>query len=131
MLAAVNPTTTATTQYRTSFATETVEGENSTECLMFRLLKATACLTPTSEKSIEEWTCASKLQPGQKGTSCTCFRDLRFPQTSSELLVGELSSRLVDLGCNAYSDVSMADLHPSIAQCAVVAAALKVLLFPA
>jgi len=52
-------------------------------------------------------------------------------ETSSELLVGELSSRLVDLGCNAYSDVSMADLHPSIAQCAVVAAALKVLLFPA
>jgi hypothetical protein len=31
----------------------------------------------------------------------------------------------------AGGDVSMADLYPSIAQCAVVATAFKVLLFPA
>ena len=53
MLAVVNPTTTAMTQQRNSLANKTVEGDKSRECLIFNSVKATACLTPTSEKSIK------------------------------------------------------------------------------
>jgi hypothetical protein len=52
MLAAVNPKTMTVMEMRISLAIETVEGDISKECLIFRLLKATACLTPPSDKSI-------------------------------------------------------------------------------
>ena len=52
MLAAVKPSTMAMTLMRISLATDVNDGETSIECLMFRGEKATACLTPTSERSI-------------------------------------------------------------------------------
>lgn len=52
MLAAVKPSTIARILIRTSRAMDRVEGDRSIECLMFRVVKATACLTATSERSI-------------------------------------------------------------------------------
>ncbi len=52
ILTAATPTTTAMILMRISRAMETAEGDNSTECLIFKFVKVTACLTPTSEKSI-------------------------------------------------------------------------------
>lgn len=63
MLAAVNPRTMAMMDIRISLATDTIEGETSRECLMFRLVKATACLTPTSERSI--------CTPTQRSSTCS------------------------------------------------------------
>lgn len=52
MLAAVKPITIAIMLIRTSLAIETAEGDNSTVCLTSHVVKATACLTATSERSI-------------------------------------------------------------------------------
>lgn len=61
MLAAVNPKTMAMMDMRISLATETVEGDISRVCLIFKVLKAMACLTPTSDSSITEFpTCSTQ-----------------------------------------------------------------------
>lgn len=52
MLIAATPITTAIMLIRISRAIETAEGDKSIECLIFNVVKATACLTPTSEMSI-------------------------------------------------------------------------------
>ena len=54
ILAAVKPKAMAIILIRISLAKEIVDGDTSTECLMFREVKATACLTPTSERSISK-----------------------------------------------------------------------------
>lgn len=46
------PITIAMRQYRSSLATDTVEGESSIECLISKFVKATECRTPMSERSI-------------------------------------------------------------------------------
>ena len=52
MLVVAYPMTIAITQIRSSLAMDRVEGDISTECLMFSKEKVMACLTPTSERSI-------------------------------------------------------------------------------
>ena len=52
MLTTVKPRTMATTLIRISRAMDIAEGERSIECLMFKVEKAMACLTATSERSI-------------------------------------------------------------------------------
>ena len=51
-LAAATPTTIAMMLMRTSRAMDTADGDSSIECLMFKVVNAMACLTPTSEMSI-------------------------------------------------------------------------------
>lgn len=48
----MRPITMAMRQYRSSLATDTVEGESSIECLIFRFVKVTECRTPTSDRSM-------------------------------------------------------------------------------
>jgi hypothetical protein len=58
MLAVVIPRTTAMTQYRNSWTREIVLGETSIECLIFRGVNWTACVT--SEKSMTEASTSTK-----------------------------------------------------------------------
>ena len=53
MVTAATPTTMAIMLRRISRATETAEGDSSTECLTIKGAIETACLTPTSEMSID------------------------------------------------------------------------------
>ncbi len=54
MLAAVKPRTIAIMPIRISLATNTADGDISMKCLTFHVVKATACLTATSERSIAQ-----------------------------------------------------------------------------
>jgi hypothetical protein len=54
------------------------------------------------------------------GAAASIFGERHHPQPSPE-----------ELQHSPAGNVSMADLYPSIAQCAVIATAFKVLLFPA
>ncbi len=53
IVTAAIPTTMAIMLRRISRAIDTAEGDSSTECLTITGATVTACLTPTSEKSIE------------------------------------------------------------------------------
>ena len=55
MLIAATPTTIAMMLIRSSRAQATAEGDTSTECLTLRGVKATACLTPTSDTSMDSF----------------------------------------------------------------------------
>lgn len=53
ILAVAKPITIANTQKRISRAIDTTEGDTSMECLIFNVVNAMACRTPTSEISIK------------------------------------------------------------------------------
>lgn len=129
MVAAVKPSTIAMMLIRISLATDTAEVDNSTLCFTFHVVKATTCLTATSERSItESSSCHCRyLKQGiycRDASGASDCQDLGFGVSRISLSKNVRVEKYAD---NAF----MADLYPTIAQTAVVVTALKVLLFPA
>ena len=116
-------------EMRISLASETVEADVSRECLIFKLLKATACLIPTSDRSISGIsTCSIQVTAPR---SCRRFAEAAKTRINIMVKMDLAPSRGAPNIRAVLDNAPMADLYPSIAQTAVVAIALKVLLFPA
>jgi len=95
---------------------------------MFKLVKATVCLTPTSERSMSSnsWRLPGRLLSRNRDKDLISLRHEQRLKDSCYQLLPLLKEEII-----SCDHASMAELYPSIAQTAVVATALKVLLFPA
>lgn len=148
--------TTASTQYLTSLVNDTVLGDRSIICWMFKVLKATICRNPASVISIvgpgmlaRRFVRTRRQQIGApEGAKTRAFGPtLRLsPLVGASVGNSDVCSTVSLLAtCRNSSSLPydrdnivetkeedlMTDIYPTVIQCAAVATAFKLLLFPA